>query len=210
MKYIKTVLLLMLASVLLCGCGTELKQEDITGKWVGIGTNKQAVATKLLDQISLYTEERDFVDLNSLQYIKCVKFTKDGKYTFSWPAEENKPCVRDFYEGIMDALYRNRVNLNELYGTSFDDMTRDEFNQFYADMYGFADYESMINSFVENAYDYEQMAVTKEKGTYKIDGPVLVCTVEGSEEGVVLGCEVAGDTLKLIYAGSEEVYTRTD
>lgn len=210
MKYVKLVLLWLLAAVMLCGCGAELNQEEITGTWIGTGTHKKEVATVLLNQIELYKEEKDFIDLYSLQYVKSVRFTKNGKYAITWSVEENKRCVQEFYEGVMDTLYENRVRLNELYEPVFDDMSREEFNQFYVDMYGFENYETMINAFVENAYDYEQMAQTKEIGTYKIDESVLVCTIDGAEEGDVLGCKVEGDTLTLIYASSREVYTRAE
>ena len=207
MKYIKFILILVLAAALLCGCGAELKKEDITGTWIGTGTAKQNTATQLLEIINLCDVEKDFVDLNTLKYQKCVKFTEKGKYIFSLDVEASKHYVREFYEGVMAALYENRKELNEVYSVVFDDMTQDEFYQFYADMYNFADYEMMITAFVERAYDYDKMAEKRSRGKFTIDGPVLVCTPEGAEKETILGCEVDGDTMKLLYTNSVEIYT---
>lgn len=216
MKYLKSILALMLAACLLCGCGAELKPEDLTGSWVGTGRCDRTEAAKLLDLIELYEEEREFVDLDSLEYQKCVEFTEDGEYTFTWDAEANSACVRRFYEGVMESLYTNRSELNEVYGTDFDSMSREQFNQFYAELYGLSDYEAMIAAFTASAYDYTSMAEVKVTGEFEIDGPVLAFTPipedesEVEAEAEVLGWKLEGGVLTLVYAASEEVYTRAD
>lgn len=210
MKHIKSILALVLVVVLLTGCGAGLKLEDLTGKWTMTCQSDLTEATYLLDMIDLYAEERTHVDLNSLEYVLTVEFTADGGYAFNYDVEATKACVRSFYEGVMDALYENRTTLNSVYETTFDDLSREEFNQFYASLYGASSYELLLDSFAEYAYDYTALAEPLETGTFKIVGTSLMCTITGETEAQALGCELDGDTLKLIYSDAEEIYTRAN
>ena len=208
MKHIRSIVAVVLVAVLLCGCGAGLKLEDLTGKWAMTAMHDQEEATYLLDMLDLYAEERKLVDLDSLNYVLMVEFGSDGSYSFAYDVDANKACVREFYLGVMDALYEGRASLGGVYEADLEPMTREEFNQFYADVYGVASYEFLMDRFVEYAYDYDALAEPMETGTFKIVGDALMCTITGETEGASMGCELSGDSLKLIYADGEEVYTR--
>lgn len=208
MKHIRSIVAVLLVAVLLCGCGAGLNQEELAGKWAMTEKHEQSEAIYLLDMLDLYAEERTLVDLDSLTYVFMVQFGTDGSYSFYYDVEANQACVREFYLGVMDALYEGRATLSDVYGADLEPLTRDEFNQFYADVYGVASYEFLMDRFVENAYDYEALATPVEAGTYKIVGSSLYCTPEGGEDSGSIGCELSGDTLTLTYSDGEEVYTR--
>ena len=205
MKHIRSVVALVLVAALLCGCGAGVKMEDLTGKWALTAQHEQEEATYLLDMLDLYAEERALVDLNSMTYVLVAEFGPDGSYSFAYEVEANKECVRQFYMGVMDALYEGRATLSDVYETDLESMSREEFNQFYADVYGVASYEFLMDRFVEYAYDYDALAEPVETGTFKIVGKALMCTITGETEAESLGCELEGDTLKLTYADGSYV-----
>lgn len=209
MKHLKLILVLTLVMAMLCGCGgSAASLEELAGEWNMIVPCPQEDATYLLDAMDLYAEERTFVDLGSMNYVLAANFGADGSYSFAYDVEANKACVREFYEGIMTALFENRAELTGLYGEEAAAMTREEFNQFYADAYGMASYEVLMNNLVEYAYDYEALAEPLEVGTLKIVGSNLMCTIEGESEVSSIGFALDGDTLTLTYSDGEEVYTR--
>lgn len=208
MKHMKIILALVLTAALLCGCGAGLKIGDLAGEWTMTAPADEEEAGYLMDMIELYDEERAFVDATSLEYVASVKFDEEGNYSFHYDVEANKECVRAFYAGVVEALFENRAALTDIYGTDVNDMTLEEFQAFYGLTYGFASYDIMMTRFVDNAYDYTVLAEPLETGTFKIVGNSLLCTITGQTESESLGCELEGDTLKLIYADAEEVYTR--
>lgn len=208
MKHLKIILALTLAMVLLCGCGGSVSVEELAGEWSMDIPCTQEDATYLLDMMDLYAEERAFVDLDSMKNVLIARFGEDGSYIFVCDEEANKVCVRAFYEGVMNALYDNRAELTGLYGEDVAAMSREEFNQFYADAYGVASYEFLMNRLVDNAYDYESLSAPIEEGTFKIVGSSLMCTPSGEGEAGSIGFKLDGDTLTLTYSDGDEVYTR--
>lgn len=206
MKHLKLILVLTLAMALLCGCGGGVSAEELAGEWNMTIPCPQEDATYLLDSMDLYAEERAFVDLGSLNYVLAANFTADGSYSFVYDVEANKASVRAFYEGVMTALYDNRAELTSVYGDEVVDMTREEFDQFYADAYGMASIEVLMNNLVEYAYDYDALGEPLEEGTFTIVGSNLMCTVDGETSSI--GFKLEGDTLTLTYVDGEEVYTR--
>lgn len=210
MKHIKSVLALMLAVLLLCGCGASVSADDLAGKWSLTAQSPEDEATYLLDSIDLYDEERAYVDMGSLNYVIVAEFGSDGSYSFAYDVDANKACVRAFYEGVMDALFENRAALSELYGTDLGAMTREEFNQFYASLYGETSYEVLMDGFVEYAYEYSVLAEPLETGTFKMVGSTMMCTITGETEAEGMGVKLDGDTLTLTFSDGEEVYTRVE
>lgn len=215
MKKIKTLLVLCLVSVLVagmfCGCeNTQAKMEALSGTWTLTAADSEEQATILLEAIDLYEEEIALVDLGSLNYVQIVEFDMDGNYRFAYDVEGIKACVHEFYTGVFDALYEGRTSLNEVYGVEFDDMSQDEFRAGFADMYGAANYDTMIDQFTEYAYDYTALAEDLETGTYTIVGDSIMCTIAGETQAEALGYAIDGDSLTLTYADAEEVYTKAN
>lgn len=208
MKHLKLILILTLVMAMLCGCGGGVSAEDLAGEWTMTVTSSEDDVVYLMDTMDLYEEERAFVDMGSMNDVLIATFGADGSYSFVYEVEANKACVRAFYEGVITALYDNRAELTGLYGEEVVDMTREEFDQFYAEVYGMTDMATLMDELVEYAYDYDVMAEPIEVGTFKIVGSNLMCTIEGETEVGSIGFKLDGDTLTLTYSDGEEVYTR--
>lgn len=208
MKHLKLILVLTLVMAMLCGCGGGISAEDLAGEWTMTVTSLEEDVIYLMDSMDLYEEERAFVDMGSMNDVLTATFGADGSYSFVYDVEANKACVRAFYEGIITALYDNRAELVELYGEEVVDMTREAFDQFYAEAYGMTDMATLMDELVEYAYDYEALAEPIEVGTFTIVGSNLMCTIEGESEVGSIGFKLDGDTLTLTYSDGEEVYTR--
>lgn len=213
MKNFKKSLVLLLVAVmaigLLCGCeSTEEKMAALSGTWTMTIPDTAEQAQILLDNIELYPEEIALVDLNSLEQVKRVTFDMAGNYSFGYDVDGTMECVRQFYLGVFDALYEGRATLNAAYEQEFDNMSRDDFNQFYADLYNAGNYDALIDLFVENAYDADALAEPFETGTYTIKGKFIMCTITGETEAESLGYTLEGNTLTLLFADTQEVYTK--
>lgn len=208
MKNIKIILALTLALVLLTGCGGGVSAEDLAGEWIMTVTSNEDDVIYLMDSMDLYEEERAFVDMSSMNDVLIATFGADGSYSFVYEVEANKACVRAFYEGVITALFDNRAELTALYGEEVADMTREEFDQFYAEIYGMTDMATLVDELVEYAYDYEALAEPIEVGTFKIVGSNLMCEPTDGNEAGSIGFKLDGDTLTLTYSDGEEVYTR--
>lgn len=212
MKNFKKALVLLLVAALsvtlFCGCeSTEEKMAALSGTWTMIMPDTAEQAQILLDNIELYPEEIALVDLNSLEQVKCVTFDF-GHYSFGYDVDGTLECVRQFYLGVFDALYEGRASLSNSYEADIANMTREEFNQFYAELYTAADFDTLIDLFVDNAYDTDALAEPFETGTYTIKGNALMCTITGESEAESLPYEIEGNTLTLHFSNLDETYTR--
>lgn len=215
MKKIKTLLILCLVTVLVagmfCGCeNTQAKMEALSGTWTMTAVDSEEQVMILLEAIDLYEEEIALVDMGSLNYVQIVEFDMDGNYRFAYDVEGIREHVRNFYNGVFDAMYEGRTTLNEVYGVEFDDLTQEEFRQGFAELYAAADYDAMIDQFTEYAYDYAALAEDLETGTYTIVGDSIMCTIAGETQAEALGYAIDGDSLTLTYADAEEVYTKAN
>ena len=197
--------------MLLTACSAR-KAEDITGIWALEAQDTQVQAQALLLDVEAYTEELALADLDSLKYVKVAEFCEDGTYQFRIDAQGTKACVRSFFDGYFQALYEGRATLNEAYNMTFDEMTREEFLQFYADIYEKENYQVLLDDFAETAYDYEGLSVPT-RGTYKVTGGLVRCTKDGAGEASTLKAERSGENgeyLILTYSDGEEIYTRVN
>ena len=213
MKTFKKALVLLLVAALsmalFCGCeSTEDKMAALSGTWTMVMPDTAEQAQILLDSIELYPEEIALIDLNSLEQVRSVTFDMSGNYSFGYDVDGTMECVRDFYLRAFDAMYEGRATLSASYEQDFENMTREEFNQFYAELYAAADYDTLIDLFVDNAYDTDALAQPYETGTYTIKGSILLCTITGESKAESLPYEIEGDTLTLHFSDVDETYTR--
>lgn len=211
-KFVALVLASVLLLGLLCGCeSTQEKMQALSGTWYKVVEDTEEQARALLDNIDLYEEEIALVDLTSLSYVKIVEFDMENNYRFAYDVEGCKEYVRTFYVGCFDSIFEGRAVLNEAYsdfGLDFSAMSKEELQQFYADLYEYADFNALIDAFVDNAYDYESLAEDIETGTYTIRGNKINCTVTGETEEEYMIYSIENDVLTLTYADDVEVYTR--
>lgn len=213
MKKFNKILLLVLVAVmvagLFAGCETAAqKLEKLAGTYVMTADGTEEQAEILLENIDLHEEEIAVVDLTSLDYVQIVEFTTEKTYRFAYDVDGTKECVHTFFDGVFADLYDNRSVLNDTYAQDFDSMSEAEFQQFYADLYGFEDFTTLINEMTENAYDWDALGEDWETGTFTISGSDIMCTISGETRAEALGYKLDGTTLTLTYADGTEVYTR--
>lgn len=224
------VMAVLMIPVLLCGCAgkpekneapantrhttvTEPKSETekieaLAGTWYMTFSESESSAQALLELIHLDTEEIACVDLTTLETVKIVNFTTDKTYRYGYDPDGTKACARAFFEGAFYAMYENRAFLGQLYNTDFEPASKDEFLQFYAELYGAADFSELLDKILDNCYDYDAMAQPLEEGTFSIEGDVISMTILGQSEAETLEYSLGSGVLMLTYADSVEVYSR--
>ena len=210
MRRVLSLLLAISVIALLTAC-SGMKVEDVAGTWKMEASDTALQAEALLRDVDAYEEELALADLNSLKYVKVAEFREDGTYQFRVDAQGTKDCVRSFFEGYFRALYIGRSTLNEAYNTTFDDMTEEEFRQFYAQLYAVESFSALVDALTETAYDYQSLEKPMEKGTFTLRGDLIRCTIEGKSESSAIKAVLLGENaeqLKLTYSDGEEVYTR--
>ena len=211
-KFLRILALCLIMAMILgsfagCGLAVDLlelafnneskKIEELAGTWICVAQDEEEYAIGLLENIEMYEEEIALVDLSVLQDAKLVEFRSDKTYRFAYSVEETKACVYDFY-------------VSAIYEMDFEAMNEQEFYQFYAELYGMADFKSLLTAITEDAYDYAALAEDFETGTYSIDGDDIMCTMDGDVKAEALGYEIEGNTLTLYFLDVTEVYTRVN
>ena len=188
--------------------GMDKKIDALAGVWHCMEDGQEDVQD-LLDLVDLYEEEKALVreDL-TFQFVKVVEFTQDKTYRFSYDVELTKRQVRDMYETVIEDLFENRAALVELYGVEIAGYTREQFRQFYTELYSMASYDELLDTFADNAYDYDKLGEDLETGTYTIKGDDIMCKITGHAEAEALGYDLDGDSLTLTYTNLVEYYTR--
>lgn len=214
MKKITRILILCLTLVmtisLLTGCESmEERIANLSSVWTYTVDETEEEARAVLESMELYEEEIALVDLTSLKYVKLVEFRTDKTYRFSYDVEATKELTRQYFEAMFDSLYENRTSLNTVYETEFDNVTKEEFLNFYAELYGAESGAEIVDLFVDSAYNYEEMGKDWETGTYTLKFNNIMCTIDGETQAEALGYAIEADTLTLTYIDAVETYTRS-
>lgn len=209
-KILSLVMAALMIAALFCGCESEEKKiEALAGTWYMTTSDPESEAMTLLENFDFYAEEIACVDLTTLESVKIVKFTTEKTYLFAYDAAGTEACTRAFFEGAFDAMYENRASLSSLYDVDFESASKEEFLQFYADLYGAADYSELVDALVDNSYDFDALSEPWEEGTYSIEGGIIAMTILGESAAETLKYSIEGDTLTLTYADGVEVYSRS-
>lgn len=208
-KLISFFLVLALTVCLLSGCGSN-KIEALAGTWSATFADDESEALSVLESVDAYPEEIALADLGSLEYAKTYVFNDDMSYSFYLDPQSTKACVVEFFQGFFADLYAGRDALKTVYEADISAMSQEEFHQFYADIYGYADYDALIDALAENVYDYEKLKAPYETGTFSFDGNKLMCTISGESisEAVAYSISADGTTLTLTFADATEVFTK--
>ena len=207
-RILLTLALVLLLAVSLCACDSTAKMEALAGTYTMTAVDSEAQFMEFMESIDAYDEEIALADKSSLKYVQLVTFDAKGNYSFADDVAGNKKCIRDFYESYFAALYAGRTTLNTVYETTFDNMTEAEFQQYYAEVYNCTSYAELLDTLVENAYDWEAKEEPWETGKYKIRNGKIYYTITGETKSEYTDYVLDGDTLKLTYSDSVEVYTR--
>lgn len=205
----KKILALVLAAVMmltLCACSDPA--EKLYGTWEMVSYVGEDTTVTTLENFDFYPEEIALLEDPNFGIITFVEFREDGTYRFSYNLEKTKEHIHGFYVDFIGTLYENRALLVESYGDEIVTMSEAEFNQFYAELFGMTDYESLITAFVDETLDYDVLSGDYERGTYSVVLDKIMCTIEGETEAESMAYELEGDVLTLTYVDGEEVYTK--
>lgn len=212
-RVLALLLTLLLAASMLCGCESiEEKYAALAGTWIMYQPDSEEQVMVLLESIDLYEEEIALVDKTSLRYAWTFEFDTAGNIRQAQPVEENKALVREFYEGMFDAFFEGRASLDDVYEDDLSAMSREEFDQFYATLYGFETFDALLDQFVENAYKYDEWTDLRN-GTFTFESNRLsvIDSVEdenGLPQSYSIIYKLEGNTLTLTYSDGVEVYTK--
>jgi len=211
-KFLKILLIIvvLIVAAVIIGMNSAKKMDILDGSYSAILPDSEEEAMSLMEYIEAYEEEIALADLTSLEYAKLAVFTDDGYYSFGYDVEGTKACVRQFLDRYFNALYLGRTTLNSAYGTTFDDMTWDEFSQFFAELYSAENYDALLDSLASGAYDYDGMEEPWETGTYSIRQGRIYCIIEGETEEEFIDYKLEGDALTLEYSDATQHFTRID
>lgn len=208
------VFVMMLTLMSACGNKAELlaakQQELCSGKWLSDVADSREEALALAECIDLYQEEIALVDLDSLKYSVILEYHMDGTFRQYISPEHTKAHVRAFYEGIFAGFYAARDTLGALYDVDLSAATEEEFRLFYADLYGFEDFNALMDEFAESAYDYQWEDL--ESGTYSMKTETSIYIKRETsdpdlEASGMLSFQLENGTLTLDYSDGPATYT---
>ncbi len=200
MKKLGLLLVLVLVLGLLCGCSENSK---IYGTWVNVSVDPEADVRSFLEAMDFYQEEIALVDMTSMKTATLFRFNEDNTYERGVDEEATAALTKEFVEGMMAALYAGRDTLVGLYGEEVKTLTREEFNQMYAEMFGCGDYAEMLDMFA-----YETWTFELEKGTFNAAMGNIYLTPEGTDEAQSATYTLKGDNLIIGYADGDVEYTK--
>lgn len=185
------------------------KIEELSGVWHCMEDGQEDVQD-LLELADFYEEEIALMGDLSMNFVKLVEFREDRSYRFSYDVEKTKEQVYKLYADAMDDLYEGRAALTGLYGDGIATATKEEFQNFYAELYSMGSYEELLTMFTDNAYQYDKLGEDYETGTYTIEGDDIMCTITGTTQAEALGYKIEGVNLTLTYVDLVEYYTRAN
>jgi len=202
-KRIYTILLL-LAALLLAGCG---KADALTeGRWQRVEYLSAEAAEDFLRALDFTEEELALADLTALGTVRQVEFTPEGSYTFSCDAAATRALARAYLDGFLTALTAEPSVLAAVYGEDVAAMTAEECRGFYAQLFGCADYEELTDHLADALFDYEALAAWNESGHYDAQGSRLSFTGPDSTDRGDVGFTLTADSLTLTYGSTAEEY----
>ena len=208
MKKLLCVMLAVLLVVSLSGCVDSFFAKNIMGTWSYRVQESQENVDMLLENLDMYPEEIALIE-TPLYTVKHLEFNEDMTYRYYYEVETEKTCVREFLTAAFESIYAGRDTLAACYEMDMSAMTKDEFFQFYAQIYSQESFEALIDTFVELAYDYESLSNT-ESGTYTVSLNQITMDAPGEEYDGTVGYKLEDDTLTLTYSDSTEVYTKVN
>lgn len=199
-----TVLMLVLS---LSACVFP-SMEELCGTWEMNLRQEADTAETMLENMEFYSEEIALIDVESLDFVMIVEFREDKTYRYAFDVDATKECIREFYTDAIAALYDGRESLTDTYDEEILNMTKEEFEQAYAEMFSMESIDVLLDYFVENCVDYDILGESFEEGSFRLLANTILLTADGSTTEEKMDFQIDGDTLTLIYIDGEEVYTR--
>ena len=199
---------IFLIFVILCGLCACTSGALLEGTWEADCFYDGGAMTELFVYLDLYEEEIALMDPEAVPYVQTVTFRADGTYTIACDIAQSTALAEEYYRNALDTFYEHREELEGCYGVSFGIMSRESFLQFYADLYGVADGEALIDMLTESTVDPEFLTAAAENGTYRVTRSRIYCLLEGDTQERYMGYTLEGDVLTLRYDEGELAYHR--
>ena len=186
------------------------REAALYGTWEHHGYYDGDAIMEVFVHMDLYEEEIALMDPAGIGYVETITFRPDGTYTISCDTAASTALAEEYYRNAMEAFYENRETLGNCYGVSFSIMTRENFFQFYSQLYGVEDYEALIDMFTETTVDPEYLSEGEENGTYRVTPRRIYCTIEGEEEAQYVPYTLEDGALTLGFYQWELTYSRRE
>lgn len=177
-KMIAFVLAVLVLTCCLAGCGGSAP--DLTGRWESVYYYDSESVLAELEGLEFYEEEIALLDTGAMGFCDVLLLNEDLTYSISNDAAKSRAMVEEYYRNAFAIFFENRQQLQELYGEDFASMSEAEFYQFYADLYGAADYDALINMIVGSVEDYAYLEENSENGTYRVSLNRIFFTIAGT------------------------------
>lgn len=213
MRKITALVLALVMLLALSACGTSQTLEALTStRWSTIEYLTEDEAMEFLEAMDFYESEIALADLNSIGAVKTLEFTAEKTYRFAYDVELTKERTRAYLDGFISTLAANRDQLtgdyNEAFGVDVAAMTEEEFKTFYAELFGSADYDELLDYLTACFYNYDVLGEDLETGTFTLTSDKINCTTAGETEEEYLEYALTDTTLTLTYSDAVEVYTK--
>lgn len=205
------IALAMMLAVLcsFCGCQTQSdKVAELTGTWETVGYFSAESVEELLVSLDLYEEEIALLDMGSMGIVDVIRFSEDKTYTITTDVDKTLALVEAYYRDAFATLYANRDKLAACYEDDLMPMSEEAFYQYYAAMYGVMNFDALIDTFVYSTTDAEVLTEDTENGTFRIFGPKIYFTMEGTDVEEYVDYTISGDTLSISYEDGVVEYTK--
>ena len=198
-------LVLVLSVSLLCGCNDN---ESIQGTWIAVTVDDKEATRDFLESLEFFDEEIALMDLNTMKTVQKLEFREDGTYEMGIDADGCREAMEEFFDGMMEALYNGRASLTEVYGEEIATLSKEEFNQFYAELFGCETIEEFKSVFASEVVDFDGIEEDNETGKYNAAMGTIYFTKDGASEAETAPYEIKGGKLKVDFADVDVEYTK--
>ena len=181
--------------------------EGIEGTWIALTVDDQEDTRAFLESMEFYEEEIALIDLDSMKTSLKLQLNADGTYEMGVDVQGTEEAMGEFFDGMMKSLYVGRMSLAQIYGEELATMTRSQFDQYYAELFGLATYDEFRLAFIDSV-DYESLAANPETGTYTVDGSEIHFTIDGTTESEYADFVLEDGKLTVTYSDTVVEYTR--
>ena len=205
MKKLFCAMLAALLMLSLAACDALMPAKQLEGTWKTKTEESREYTLALLENFDFYEEEIALIQ-TPLYTVKYLTFNRNKTYSYATNAEEEKACAREFITGLLNDLYENRDSLSACYEFDMSSLSKEDFQQFYADLYEAENLDGLVDLWLEAA---NPVIGEYETGKFQITPGKIHMTVTDDEEGNgFVSYTLENGTLTLTYADSVEVYTK--